>query len=263
MFLKWLKRRRRQRILAQPFPDEWNAILTTNVLHEQQLSDCLRRQLRELIQVFVAEKNWEGCNGFEITDEVKVTIAGQACLMVLGLQDVFFDHVLSILVYPSTYVAQSVEKTPAGVVVEGGHARLGEAWWRGPVILSWSDVLSGGRRESPGRNLVFHEFAHQLDMMNGRTVDGTPPLQTKEQFQRWIEVLKPEYERLVRDCRRGHHGFIDCYGATNVAEFFAVVTEVFFERAQSLNIHHPQVYEVLADYFRLDPVSWSKLSHER
>ncbi len=256
MFLKWLKRRRRNRILSQPFPDKWNAILTANVFHDQLLSVELRARLRRLIQVFVAEKNWEGCNGFKITEEVKVTIAAQACLLVVGLQDEYFDHVLSILVYPNSYVAQTREITRGGVVVEGGHARLGEAWWRGPVILSWSDVLSGGRRESSGSNLVFHEFAHQLDMMNGRTVDGTPPLKTRQQLRRWVEVMEPEYQRLVEDCRHGHHGFIDCYGATNVAEFFAVLTECFFERPQLLNMHHPLIYDVLSDYFRLDPMSW-------
>ena len=243
-------------IIAQAFPEEWNAILRANVFHDQRLSDGQRARLRELIQVFVAEKNWEGCNGFAVTDEVKVTIAAQACFLVLGLQDANFDHVLSILVYPDSYVAQTVETTRAGVVVERGHARLGEAWWRGPVILSWSDVLAGGRRESPGRNLVFHEFAHQLDMMNGRMLDGTPPLETKEKLQRWVGVLAPAYHRLVEECRLGLRGVIDCYGTTNVAEFFAVVTESFFEHPQSLNNDHPLVYEVLRDYFRLDPITW-------
>jgi Mlc titration factor MtfA (ptsG expression regulator) len=243
-------------IIAQAFPEEWNAILRANVFHDQRLSDGQRARLRELIQVFVAEKNWEGCNGFAVTDEVKVTIAAQACFLVLGLQDANFDHVLSILVYPDSYVAQTVETTRAGVVVERGHARLGEAWWRGPVILSWSDVLAGGRRESPGRNLVFHEFAHQLDMMNGRMLDGTPPLETKEKLQRWVGVLEPAYHRLVEECRLGLRGVIDCYGTTNVAEFFAVVTESFFEHPQSLNNDHPLVYEVLRDYFRLDPITW-------
>ncbi|MDG1896870.1 MAG: zinc-dependent peptidase [Fuerstiella sp.] len=258
MLLKWLRRRRRRNLTAQPFPEEWNEIVRTNVFHDQRLSDGLRNQLRKLIRVFVAEKNWEGCNGFAVTDEVKVTIAAQACLLALGLQDVYFDHVLSILVYPDSYIAQTVETTRAGVVVERGHARLGEAWWRGPVILSWSDVLAGGRRVSPGRNLVFHEFAHQLDMMNGRMVDGTPPLETKEDLQRWVEVLEPEYKQLVERCRRGHQGVIDCYGTTNVAEFFAVVTEVFFERPQSLSSHHPHVYDELRGFFQLDPLSWQE-----
>lgn len=257
MLLKWLKRRRRRRIVAQPFPDEWDAILAANVFFDRQLSNQKRARLRKLIQVFVAEKNWEGCRGLEMTDEIKVTVSAQACLMVLGLDDVYFDHVLSVLVYPDSYVAHGVQTTQGGVVVEGGQVRLGEAWWRGPVILSWSDALAGGRDETADRNLVIHEFAHQLDMMNGRTLDGTPPLESDEQLKQWIKVLGPEYDQLVDACRRGHRGFIDCYGATNVAEFFAVLTEVFFQRPRSLRKHHSQVYDVLRKCFRLDPVLWS------
>jgi Mlc titration factor MtfA (ptsG expression regulator) len=256
MLLKWFRRRRRKKILARPFPDEWNTILRENVFHDQQLNAEQQRRLRQIIRILVAEKNWEGCQGIEITDEIKVTIAAQASLLVLGLNDVYFEHVLSILVYPNSYVAHGVEITRAGVVVEGGQARLGEAWWRGPVILSWAEVLAGGRHETPGHNLVFHEFAHQLDMMNGRTVDGTPPLEDDDRLKRWVEVLEPEYEQLVEDCRHGHRGFIDCYGATNVAEFFAVLTEVFFERPRSLMNHKPDVYSVLQNFFRLDPATW-------
>ncbi len=257
MLFKWLKRRRRRRILEEPFPDEWNAIIASNVVHDRQLLADQQRRLREMTQVFVAEKNWEGCRGLEITDEVKVTIAALACLLVLGQNNVYFDHVLSILVYPDPYVAKDVEITRAGVVIEGGQTRLGEAWWRGPVILSWSDVLSGGRRQQPGQNLVFHEFAHQLDMMNGRTLDGTPPIESQQHFQRWVKVLQPEYERLVHACRHGRRSFIDCYAATNVAEYFAVITEVFFENSRMLSSHLPHVYDILRDYYRLDPAHWS------
>ena len=261
MLLKWLRRRRRKRIVAKPFPNGWNAILTANVFYDQQLSEQQRVRLRRSTQIFVAEKNWEGCGGLEITDEIKVTIAAQVCLLVLGLGDMYFDHVLSILVYPDSYVARDVAITRAGVVIEGGQARSGEAWWRGPVILSWADALAGGRHQTPGRNLVFHEFAHQLDMLNGRVVDGTPLLETEEQLQRWVKVLQPEYERLVEDCHRGNYGLIDCYGASNVAEFFAVLTEVFFERPRLLSIHHARLYEVLRDYFRLDPALWTGPKH--
>lgn len=257
MLLKWFRRRRRKKILTHPFPDEWEVIIRQNVFHDRQLDKAQQSRLRQLIQILVAEKNWEGCQGIEITDEIKVTIAAQAGLMVLGLDDVYFDHVLSILVYPDSYIAHGVEITRAGVVVEGGQARLGEAWWRGPVILSWADVLAGGRQETPGHNLVFHEFAHQLDMMNGQTVDGTPPLENDQQLKRWVDVLQPEYEQLVEDCRHRRHGFIDCYGATNVAEFFAVLTEEFFERPLSLMNHKPEVYRVLQNYFRLDPATWN------
>lgn len=262
MVFNWLNRRRRAKLLMQPFPQSWESIIETNVFHDQQLDDAQRVRLRQLVSIFVAEKRWEGCHGLTITDEIKVTIAAQACLLVIGLQDVYFDHVLSILVYPTAYVGAETEITRAGVVIEGGQARMGEAWYRGPVVLSWADALAGGKHEQPGHNLVLHEFAHQLDMLNGRCVDGTPPLQNAAQYARWGEVLEPEYERLVDDCRQGRKGFIDCYGATNVGEFFAVLTESFFERPVSLRQHHPATYQVLQDFYQLDPASWS-LPHYR
>ncbi|GAB5444906.1 MAG: zinc-dependent peptidase [Fuerstiella sp.] len=258
----WFRRRRRKKILATPFPETWNEIIRTNVLHDRHLTEQQRQRLRQYVQIFVAEKNWEGCRGLQMTDEIKVTIAGLAGLMVLEVgTDINFDHVLSILVYPDSYVAKDVEITRAGIVLERGQARLGEAWWRGPVILSWRDVLAGGRREAAGQNLVFHEFAHQLDMLNGRDVDGIPPLQTRQQLQRWLEVMAPEYQRHARDCRQGRRGVIDCYGATSDAEFFAVVTEAFFENPRQLALHHSQIYELLRDYFGLDPAAWSDSEH--
>lgn len=257
MTFAWLQRRRRAKLLAQPFPSTWNEIIEANVFHDQQLDVAQRARLRQLVAIFVAEKNWEGCHGLTIRDEIKVTIAAQACLLVVALDEVYFDHVLSILVYPTAYVGPQTEISRAGVVIEGGQARLGEAWYRGPVVLSWADALAGGRHEQPGHNLVLHEFAHQLDMMNGRCVDGTPQLQNPSQYQRWGEVLEPEFERLVSDCAQGRRGFIDCYGATNVGEFFAVLTESFFERPVALREHHAATYEVLRDFYQLDPASWS------
>ncbi|GIW83269.1 MAG: hypothetical protein KatS3mg105_5076 [Gemmatales bacterium] len=257
MIFGWLKERRRRRILSSPFPDQWNRLIEQNVAHARQLTDEQRKKLRRLVQVFVAEKNWEGCRGLTLTDEMKVTIAAQACLLVVGMtDDIHFDHVLSILVYPHAYIAPETRIGRAGVVVENGQARLGEAWYRGPVVLSWEDTLAGGRMETPGHNLVLHEFAHQLDMMNGRVSDGTPLLETNEQCERWASVLEPEYRKLVEDCQTGHRGFIDCYGATNEAEFFAVLTESFFERPRPLKAHHADVYDLLRDFYRLDPTGW-------
>ena len=262
MIFYLLKRWRRRKILAQPFPQAWDEIVTANVVHDRHLNADQRRKLRRLIQVFVAEKNWEGCGGLTLTDEMRVTIAALACLLVVGMaEDQYFDNVLSILVYPTAYVAPGTHASEVGVVRDGGQTRLGEAWWRGPVILSWSDTLAGGRMEAPGSNLVLHEFAHQLDMMNGRVSDGTPVLETTRQFDRWIAVLGPEFDRLVESCHRGHHAFIDCYGATDPAEFFAVLTEAFFERPHSIRTHHPDVYEVLQDFYRLDPASWRENRH--
>lgn len=213
--------------------------------------------------MFVAEKNWEGCGGLELTDEMRVTIAVQACLLVAGMShDIYFDHVLSILVYPHAYVAPNVDIGRAGVVIEGGQVRLGEAWYRGPVVVSWSDALAGGRFETPGHNLVLHEFAHQLDMLNGPAMDGTPRLESDAELKRWARHMEPEFQRLAEDCQQGRHGFIDCYGATNEAEFFAVLTEAFFERPVPLRKHHLQLYELLRDFYRHDPAGW-QLHRER
>lgn len=258
MILDWLKRRRRAKILAHEFPGQWDAIIRNNVAHDRHLTSAQRRRLRRLVQVFVAEKNWEGCGGLTLTDEIRVTIAAQACLLVVGMEaEIHFDHVLSILVYPTGYIAPGAHTSRAGIVIASGQPRLGEAWWQGPVILSWSDAKAGGLMESRGHNLVLHEFAHQLDMMNGRSCDGTPSLATAEQFNNWIRVLRPEFDQLVQDCRRGHHGFVDCYGATSPAEFFAVITETFFERPDAFRLHHENAYNVLREFYQLHPLAWS------
>lgn len=257
MVFHWLKKYRRRKILANAFPRSWHDIIRDNVVHDRHLTIEQQQRLRRLVQIFVTEKNWEGCGGLTLTDEIKVIIAAQACLLVVGMvDDILFDHVLSILVYPTGYVAQGTHLSRAGLVLEGGQPRLGEAWWRGPVILSWSDAKAGGLMETPGHNLVLHEFAHQLDMLNGRMCDGTPELPTAEHFNRWISVLGPEFERLAETCQHGHRGFIDCYGATNPAEFFAVVTETFFERPAAFRFHHEEAYSVLKDFYRMDPAKW-------
>jgi Mlc titration factor MtfA (ptsG expression regulator) len=258
MILNWFKQRRRAKILAIPFPDDWNIFIRDNVVHDRHLTVEQQQRLRRMVRIFVAEKNWEGCGGLSLTDEIKVTIAAQACLLVVGMHDdLYFDHVLSILVYPTGYVAQGTQMSRSGLVLESGQPRLGEAWWRGPVILSWADAQAGGRQETPGHNLVLHEFAHQLDMMNGRITDGTPPLKSKNQYDRWVSVLGPEFDNLVEKCSHGGRGLIDCYGATNPAEFFAVITETFFERPVALRQHHGEIYSVLRDYYVLDPAGWS------
>ena len=258
MIFSWLKRRRRRRILARPFPEQWDRWITANVYHDRRLTPLQRARLRRLVHVFVTEKHWEGCGGLDLTDEIKVTIAAQACLLVVGMsEDLHFDHVLSVLVYPAAYVAPETHVGRSITVVdEGGQARLGEAWWRGPVVLSWSDARDSGQMRSPGQNVVLHEFAHQLDMMNGRTVDGTPLLHTEQQLERWINVLGPAFEQLVDECKHHRHGFIDCYGATNSGEFFAVLTETYFELPHRLLHHHPEIYDVLRDFFGLDPALW-------
>ncbi len=253
MLLSWWKQHRRQRLLSEPFPEPWRDILRRNVRHYARLPDNRQQRLEQRVQVFVAEKNWEGCNGVVVTDEMRVTIAAQACLLVLAIEDAYYDHVLSILIYPTAFVARDVQITRAGVVVEGRQARLGEAWYRGPVIVSWEDALAGGRQTDPGRNLVLHEFAHQLDMQNGRELDGTPPLPSPDLAPRWADVMEREFQQLRRDCRSHRRPLIDCYGTTNRAEFFAVATETFFERPVALRSRHPDLFDVLRAYYRQDP----------
>jgi MtfA peptidase len=251
--LCWLNDRRRRKLRMQPFPTAWEQILQNNVRVCAPLNEAEQSKLRSDMNVFVAEKNWEGCGGLVVTDEHKITIAAQACLLVLAFENEYFDLVQSILVYPDAYVAPSRSVTREGIVLEGDSAREGEAWYRGPVILSWSDVLAGGRRQSSGHNLVWHEFAHQLDMQNGRQVDGTPKLATVREYERWQQVIGEEFTHLEQDCRHGRRVLLDCYGATDLGEFFAVATECFFGRPRELAHEHPSLYGILRDFYRQDP----------
>jgi len=260
VLFSWLKRRRRTRLRAEPFAEEWEKVLQRNLPRAAQLGETERDKLRGDIQIFVAEKNWEGVFGVEMADEIRVTIAAQACWMILGLDVSLFDHVLSILVYPDTYSAPEKHAISGGGVIEGSSQRLGEAWHRGPIVLSWPDVLSGGRNPASGRNLVFHEFAHQLDMLNGGHVDGIPPIESLELATRWQQIVAQEYERLQFACRHRRPRLMDCYGTTNRGEFFAVATETFFQWPARMRNAHPELYAAFRDYFRLDPAERAALT---
>jgi hypothetical protein len=252
--LRWLSARRRRRILAQPFPPEWDRYIDDNVAIVRRLDPATRAKLRELVQVFVAEKHWEGCGGLELTEEMQVTIAAQACLLVLGRDDRMYRDVASILVYPSTVISPprrlGLFEQPRSPIAHGT-TLLGEAMLGGPVVLAWDAVLAGGREESSG-NVVFHEFAHKLDMANG-LVDGTPPLDTKAELRRWAAVFSAAFEHHVARVDAGEPTVIDSYGATNEAEFFAVATETYFLRPYDLAYEHPGLYAALADFYRLVP----------
>ena len=261
MLLRWLKDRRRRQLRAAPFPEAWQQILFSNVAMSTRLTDAEQDRLRGDIQVLVAEKNWEGCNGVVMTDEIKVTIAAQISLLVLAFEEQFFDNVLSILVYPHSYTTRGAMEAPGGLIVQGESLVIGQAVYRGPVILSWPDVIDGARGPNWGRNVVFHEFAHQLDMLNGRNVDGNPPLETREQFDRWQQVNDAEYARLTHACRLGHPTLLDCYGATNRAEFFAVATECFFQLPHEFAEIHPELYDVLRTFYKQDP--GLRVTHQR
>ncbi len=266
-WLKWLWQDTspigRRQLLDEPFPAEWLSYLHKNVGHYHRLSEGEQAKLRDDLRVFIAEKNWEGCGGLQITDEIKVTIAAQACLLVLGMEHECYDRVKSILVYPRGYRAPSGSEGATGVIYEGGQERAGEAWYRGPVVLSWADVLAEGQNPGSGHNLVFHEFAHQLDMLNG-VIDGTPPLRDSEQHRRWQEVMTQEYERLIEESERGRATLLDQYGTKDEGEFFAVATECFFDRPIDMRRRHPRLYEILREYYRQDPARrWEDAGGEK
>ncbi len=249
----WYRERKRRKLLAQPFPDEWLRILHANFAHYRLLTPAEQIKLQQDLRVLIAEKSWEGCRGLTLTDEIKVTIAAQAALLVLGFKRQYYPKLQSVLVYPDAYVAPGQSITKGGLVLEGNSNRQGEAWYRGPVVFSWADALAGGRNQADGHNLVFHEFAHQLDMQNGRTIDGTPDLATRAQYDRWQNVIQAEFERLQRACETGQSTLLDCYGATDIGEFFAVSTECFFERPIPMRTIHVELYEIFSDFFNQDP----------
>jgi len=251
----WLRDHRRAEARKRPFPPEWEAFVRSNVAHYCVLDDAERSELQAMMQVFLEEKHWEGCGGLVLTDEIRVTIAAQACLLQLGLPHDYYRNVESILVYPSTVV--SPERHP-GVFerVDGPVAAsvpiLGQAFAQGPVILVWDAVLHGARHPEQGHNLVYHEFAHKLDMLDGAS-DGTPLIADRDQFAEWVAVCSHEFLRLRSLAEKGHKTFLDAYGATNEAEFFAVATEEFFDRPIALRKHVPDLYGALSAYYRQDP----------
>jgi Mlc titration factor MtfA (ptsG expression regulator) len=249
-----LKKRRRRRLRKQPLPPQWIEIIACNVPYYQNLSPDERRELHGHIQVFLYEKTFEGCAGLEMTDEIRVTIAAQACILLLHRETNYFPLMKTILVYPHRYLAHTSKRQAGGLVHEGIQARLGESWKRGPIVLSWDDVLRGAADPNDGHNVVFHEFAHELDGESG-ALEGAPVLPDPTMYTAWARVLSYEYKSLLVDLEQDHRHLLDAYGATNPAEFFAVVTEAFFEKSRQLKSRHPELYEQLRSFYRQDPAS--------
>lgn len=249
----WLQKRRRSKVLARPFPQTWRDILEQRVRHYSQLSEPMRRRIEDCVALMVEERTFEGVGGLTLNDDVRVTIAGQAALLLLGVEGYYFDRVPTILVYPESYVRPG--GPTGGMVVDEEQEYAGEAWAGGPIVLSWRDVVRGGQHLGDGSNVVLHEFAHHLDGLDGE-MGGSPPMPNRQMSDRWAKVIDSEYIRLVQAVRRGEPTLLDDYGATNKAEFFAVSTETFFEMPRDLQIEHPDWYEVLSDFYRLDTAQW-------
>jgi Mlc titration factor MtfA (ptsG expression regulator) len=255
MVFSWFIDRRRKKLIQEPFPPGWEDIILRNVAHYRMLDNAERTHLCELTRVFVAEKDWEGCGGLELTDEIRVTISAQACLLLLGLPHNYYQNIETIIVYPSTVVPPQrrlgVFETTL-VPVEDPHPIIGQAFQKGPVIIIWDAALHGGRHPELGHNVVYHEFAHKLDMLDG-AADGTPPLRDRSEYRDWVKTCSREYLRLKHDAEHGKKSFLNAYGATSEAEFFAVATEQFFDQPLLMVKSAPDLYRVLKDYYRQDP----------
>jgi len=257
MIFELLKQQRRRRLRARPLPKEWLKLIQRHVVFFHKLNESDRAELLGHIQVFLAEKRFEGCGGLEITDEVRVTIAAQACLLLLHRDTDYFPGLLTILVYPLTYMVQEDHRIGEHVWEEGTVGRLGETGRRmGSLVLAWAAVKHGAADPSDGKNVVLHEFAHQLDYEN-HAADGVPGLATREQQSAWSEVMSSEFASLRAADESGIPTLLDTYGATDPVEFFAVSVEAFFEQPRALRAHHPRLYAELQKYFQQDPVDYS------
>jgi len=249
------QRLRRSRIAQQPFPAAWRRILRRRVPYLRHLPAARLAQLKQAIQVFLAETPFIGCAGLTVSEEMRVTVAAQACLLLLGRPDLRFADLRQVLLYPAAFVVDRVDAGPAGVQSEHRRVLAGESWGLGQVVLSWHDVVEGAAIADDGRNVVIHEFAHQLDQQTGRA-NGAPALARPQDRRRWAEVLQVEYQAVQERLRLGRPGLIDPYAATDPAEFFAVLSEVFFERPALLQDGHPELYAELARFYQLDPAQW-------
>ena len=249
--------RRRARLRAQPVPASWRAIVEQNVAIFRRLPADDQTELLGHMQVFLSEKHFEGAGGLELTDEIRVTIAAQACLLLLHRETDYYPNLTSIIVYPSGYLASEPAPMGNGIWEEGERGRFGEtAQNLGALVLAWDEARRGAATPTDGKNVVLHEFAHQLDFEDGVT-DGTPLLHSRADYAAWAGVMSAEFAALRDADDTGASTLIDKYGATNIAEFFAVITEAFFERPRGLRDRHPELYSELQRFYEQDPAVYS------
>jgi MtfA peptidase len=252
----WWRRLSRSEVLDQPFPPGFREHILRRVQCAELLTESELDKLEALVRIFNSEKSFEGGGGLSVTEEMRVTIAARACLLVLwrvALDEPLYADLDAIIVYPSTYRAER-RRQEGYVTIEEDEARLGESWTQGVVVLAWDSVQSGVANAADGHDVVIHEFAHQLDAADG-AMDGTPELDGLERYAVWSKVASAEYQALVEAVEEHRKTSIDAYGATNGPEFFAVVVEQFFERPLALQRRHGALYAELARYFRFDPAA--------
>lgn len=235
--------------LREELPQRWQRILDERVPLLARLDEATRDRLYRCVQQFLREKRFEGVKGQRINEEVKLTIAAQACLLHLDLEGPLFPKLRAIVVYPEAYVADEVDRQQDGVEIEGVQVRAGESWDHGTLLLSWREVLDGAADPADGRNLVLHEFAHKLDEETGES-NGSPILPSAERQQQWQRAFSNAFETLRRAIDHGSTiGPYNPYAATSPAEFFAVSTELFFERPGSLKAFDHHLYQQLQAFY--------------
>lgn len=244
---RWLDR--------QPFPEDWLEVLRRRLPFHDRMPAEQQRELQNLVKRFLHDKRFIGCAGQVITDEIRVTVAAQACLLLLGRPTSEYADLRAILVYPDNFVAEHLHQDDAGVVSHERHALSGESWNDGRVILAWDSVEEGVLDPGDGYNVVLHEFAHQLDQETG-AANGLPLLSSRQALDQWADIFSREYQHLQKAAEHGDHAVMDFYGATEPAEFFAVATETFYEKPHRLAAHHPELYQQLRHYYRVDPRHW-------
>jgi Mlc titration factor MtfA (ptsG expression regulator) len=260
-FIAWLVGKpyyieyKRAKVKKLPFKKEWRKIIQKRMPFFKQMPTHLQLQLKRHIQVFLSEKRFVGFKGIEITDDVRVTIAAQACLLLLNRKTNYYPKLKSILVYPRAFVKQHQVTDIGGVQSTHNTALAGESWGYGKVVLSWQDTVEGAHLPDDGHNVVIHEFAHQLDQEDG-AANGAPILSHGQSYACWADIFSAQFENLRRQAQTGEPSIFDYYGATNPAEFFAVASEVFFEKATELSLEHPKLYQQMVMYYRVDPSSW-------
>lgn len=249
-----LRQRRHKFLMQQPFPPEFERILVDKVAIYRHLQPALQERLKQLMNVFLDEKHFEGCGGLEITDEIRVTVAAEACLLMLNGEPHFYPTLSSILVYPHPYSVG--DKGLSGDdEAETTQIRAGESWLRGELVLSWDLVEQEAGGHGRGHGVALHEFAHQLDQEDG-SADGAPLLGVPSRYASWARVLGAEYRDLKEDVENGRDNLIDEYGATDPAEFFAVSTETFFRNPIEMKKQHSALYDQLREYYKVDPAEW-------
>lgn len=253
----WLYPRwRLRRVLSQPMSAERQAILARNIPVYSRMPAELQAQLRRLVTQFLHQKKFVGCAGLEVTDEMRVTIAGQACLLLLNRPSRVYPGLYTVLLYPSAFLVPRNRPDAAGVVTETREDLLGESWSDGRVILSWDHVVRGASDWTDGHNVVLHEFAHQLDSESGSN-NGAPYLGHPSSYRSWSQVLSRDFDVLRQQAWFSQQSVLDHYGAQSPAEFFAVATETFFEKPYQLAERHPDLYAEFMKCYRVDPREWT------